>query len=154
MNTQTKVVIRPPRSENDFAEYFDLRYRVLRMPFGYAPDSAHDVYDEGPCWHLAALLHDTVIGVARLRRTSSGVFTIQWVAVDPNQRHRRIGSLLMTALEDEAYRQGATQIELVARNNALGFYAKLGYNELGVAEPVRSPAHRPVMEQTKMSKSL
>ena len=154
MNPQTTVVIRPPKIRTELEDYFDLRYRVLRMPFGYEPDSARDEYDDLVCWNLAAFLDDSVVGVARLHRSDTGVFTIRWVAVDPNQRHRRIGSLLIMALEEEAYRQGANTVELVARNNALGFYAKLGYDEHLPAKPVVDITGKAVMEQTNMSKSL
>ncbi len=154
MNAQTKVVIRPPVTPDEFAEYYDLRYRVLRKPFGYEPDSARDEYDDMVCLQLAAFMYQSIVGVARLHRDPDGMFVVRWVAVDPNQRHRHVGSLLLQALEDEARCLGAKQIELVARNNALGFYAKLGYNEMGIASPVRNVAGKPVMEQTKMSKTL
>lgn len=155
MNSQTTVVIRAPKTTQELVDYFGLRYRVLRMPFGYEPDSARDEYDDmAVCCNLAAFLNDSIIGVARLHRNPDGTFVIRWVAVDPNQRHRKIGSLLIQALENEARWQGAKQVELVARNNALGFYAKLGYSDLGYASPVRNAAGKPIMEQTKMSKVL
>lgn len=153
MTTNTRVVIRPPHGELEFASYFSLRYRVLRMPLGYEPDSANDE-DEPSSWHFAAYMGDETVGVARLNRQPNGEFWIRWVAVDPNQRGRHIGASLMKGVEAEARRQQAARVELNARDTALKFYTKLGYQVVGPAFAVRDAAGKAVITQTRMYKNL
>lgn len=98
MTTTQKVVIRPPATPEELEQYYELRYKVLRMPLGMDREGAADRYDNsGKRWHLAAFAGDIIIGVARLRLTKNGQFVIQWVAVDPNSRHQNVGRILMTA---------------------------------------------------------
>ncbi len=155
MNAQTKVVIRPPATPEEFAEYFDLRYRVFRRPLGYPEDSVRDEFDtDGQSRHFAAYLAGTTVGVARLQRNTDGLYWVRWVAVDPNQRIRKIGQSLMGGVEHEARRLLATQLTLNARNTAVKFYIKLGYEVVGPAPPVRDTAGKVAIEQTKMTKYL
>jgi predicted GNAT family N-acyltransferase len=49
-------------------------------------------------------------------------------------RRSGIGSKMLKKLEDDAIKQGANQIILNARENAVPFYKSLGYFEVGPYE--------------------
>ena len=60
-----------------------------------------------------------------------GTYIIGRVAVLPPFRGRRVGRMLMGALEAQAQKLGAQKIELSAQEQAMGFYQKLGYQAVG-----------------------
>lgn len=154
MTTTQKVVIRPPTTPKEFEPYYELRYKVLRMPLGQTDATDHnDTVNR--CWHLAAFAHDAVIGVARLHVNEERQFVISWVAVDPNHRHRGVGWAIMEALHDIAKHAGASTIELTARNTARGFFRKLGYVDIGEAPPLCNLSEFKIQTgQTSMKKGL
>lgn len=156
MPTTQRVVIRPPVTPEEFERYYELRYKVLRMPLGMERDTASDRYDNtGIRWHLAAFVGDTIVGVARMRRTKNRRYVINWVAVDPNQRRHGLGRILITTAEKIAINEGATAIELTSRNTARGFYRKLGYVDIGEAPPIPNLSGYQIQTgQTYMKKEL
>jgi ribosomal protein S18 acetylase RimI-like enzyme len=122
-----------PETEDDFARYFDLRWRILRAPWGEPRGSERDELDAAG-WHRMACLSGRVpAGVARLHLNSPGQAQIRFMAVEPDCRQRGIGTALVVSLEDVARQLGATEIVLHARDEAVGFYAGLGYEVTGTA---------------------
>lgn len=59
------------------------------------------------------------------------VYIIGRVAVLPLFRGRRIGQMIVAALEGQARKMGARAVELSAQQRVQGFYAKLGYQAVG-----------------------
>ncbi|MFN2308352.1 MAG: GNAT family N-acetyltransferase [Gammaproteobacteria bacterium] len=123
-----------PESETDFTRYFDLRWRILREPWGQPRGSERDTL-EGDSWHRMACLSGRIpVGVARLHLNSPAQAQIRYMAVERESRQRGIGTALVAALEQQAWALGVTEIVLHAREAALDFYLRLGYEELGAAD--------------------
>jgi len=128
-----------------FAELLDLSYDVLYRDF--------DVSREGDWYHpangsefaVALDADDVLVGTARLLPLSGNLDRqVRQVAVAPETRGRGIGKALMVALEELAYREGGRELWLHARENAWGFYERLGYeavSEVFVSELTGIP-HR------------
>ncbi|GAB2964023.1 hypothetical protein GCM10027048_36650 [Hymenobacter coalescens] len=118
-----------PRSAADWAAYYQLRYQVLRQPWQQPPGSERADDDEQPSTtHALWRAPDgTVGGVARLSPSGPSQGQVRYMAVAPAWQGRQAGRQLLEYLEAAARQQGFTELVLHARQNAVGFYERLGY---------------------------
>ncbi len=120
-----------PETAEDFARYFDLRWRILRAAWNQPRGSEQDEL-ESSSWHRMACEDDRIpIGVARLHLNSPTQAQIRYMAVEVAHRQQGIGTALVQSLEDQAQRSGVHEIMLHARDETLPFYTHLGYQILG-----------------------
>lgn len=119
-------MIRSPHNQNEWEAYFDLRYRVLRKPWGQVPGSERNEGDEHAD-HFAFFEKGKLIGVGRLDVLPEKSSQVRFMAVDPAYQGLGVGKKLMLHMEELAIKKGCTQTVLHARENALPFYQKLGY---------------------------
>ena len=124
-----------PETAEEFAQYYELRWRILRKPWGQPRGSEQDMEETGS-YHLMARdeQHDgqQVIGVARLQFTNDNAAQLRYMAVADDWQKKGVGRGIVLHMEGIARQQGAQHLFLHARDNALGFYQKLGYE---VIEP-------------------
>ena len=123
--------IRPPGSEAEFSAYYQLRYEILRAPWGQPEGSERDEL-EPVAHHLMALGTDGhVCAVGRLHLVDAEVGQIRYMAVQPEYRGRGLGSRMLKALEDCARLLDCRTIRLNARESVVGFYLIHGYADQG-----------------------
>lgn len=118
-----------PRTPADFAAYYRLRYLVLRAPWHEPEGSERSPDDEAPTT-VHALLTDEgghACGVARLHPAGPGQGQIRYMAVAPAHQGQGLGRQLLTYLEAKAQVLGLKECILHARENAVPFYQRLGY---------------------------
>ena len=120
-------MIKQPETENEYAQYYDLRWRILRAPWGEPKGSEVDAIED-QCFHIIATSNNTVIGVGRLQYNSASEAQIRYMAVEKAYEGKQIGSRIVYALEQEAKNRNINSIVLDAREPAVGFYQKLGYS--------------------------
>jgi len=118
--------IRTPINTDEWSQYYDLRYRVLRQPWNQPVGSERDAL-ENQAKHFAAFEEANLVGVGRLDHVEARIYQIRFMAVEPGCQSKGIGASLMKAIEMDAWNSGAVEIILHAREQALGFYQKLGY---------------------------
>lgn len=120
--------IRPPRDGAELAAYRDLRWRVLRAPWGRPRGSELDDREEGAI-HLIAVETATsrVIGAGRAHFNSPAEAQVRGMAVEEDWRGRGVGSLILRELERRAAAAGARRMILSARDTAVPFYQRHGY---------------------------
>lgn len=118
-----------PETAEEFAQYYQLRWRILRKPWGQPRGSEQDM-EEASSYHLMARDGQQVTGVARLQFPSEGTAQLRYMAVADDWQKKGVGREIVQHMEGVARQQGARQLFLHARNNALGFYQKLGYQIL------------------------
>lgn len=120
-------MIRSPQNDTEWKAYFELRYNVLRAPWGQAKGSEQTA-DEAQHEHFA-FFDDTnqIIGVGRLDQTAPHVGQVRFMAVATDQQGKGIGKAVMDEIEAVCKANGYLQIILHARAVALPFYQKLGY---------------------------
>lgn len=121
----------------DHAAALELRYRVLRQPFGIGALSAAELELEPAavhwgCFELAAPDQPSrLIGTLLLQTRSPGVIQMRQVAVLPSRQGRGVGRHLVQAAEDwcRAHVRAPALCCLFAhaRASALPFYTSLGY---------------------------
>ena len=120
-------VIKQPESPDEFKSYFNLRYRILRAPWGEPEGSeVDDIEDQ--CFHIMATNNMKAVGVGRLQFNSALEAQIRYMAVEKEYEGNGIGRMLVNALEQEARNKNMCTVILDAREPAVGFYQKLGYS--------------------------
>ncbi|MBS7650438.1 MAG: GNAT family N-acetyltransferase [Candidatus Bathyarchaeia archaeon] len=126
------IRIREPKTAEEFDKYYELRWRVLREPWGQPPGSEKDDL-EGEAAHIVASIGGKIIGVGRIHFNSDIEAQIRYMAVESRYRNMGVGSKILKKLEDIARGRGARMIVLNAREEAVKFYRKHGYEVVGDA---------------------
>ena len=120
--------LRQPETEEEFKRYYKLRWTLLRAPWNQPQGSEIDELEE-QCFHIMAVdAESETIGVARLQFNSDTEAQIRYMAVAGAYQRQGIGRELVAAMEDHARNSGIKIIVLDAREAAVGFYKKLGYD--------------------------
>ena len=126
----------------------ELRRQVLRLPLGldYTPEQLESESDSR---HLVAVNSDSsVIGYLMLDPPAAGATKMRQVAVSPDQQGQGIGRKLVSLSEEVAEQSGSQEMVLHAREVALRFYERLGYQTEG------EPFEEVGLRHWKMRKSL
>jgi len=120
------LIVKQPESPEDFEQYYRLRYRILRAPWGEPKGSEVDAIEQ-QCFHIMAIQDNETVGVGRLQYNSANEAQIRYMAVAGAHERSGIGRRIVGALEQEAANNAVQTIVLDAREPAVGFYEKLGY---------------------------
>ncbi len=107
-----------------------LRRDILRKPLGLE-FSESQLASESTSFHLTAWEEDVLLGTLLLTPLEGGSIQMRQVAVDDRKQGLGIGRLMVAESEVEATGRGFTRIMLHARDTAVGFYLKLGYEPVG-----------------------
>lgn len=107
-----------------------LRRDVLRKPLGLDFTEAQ-LASESTSFHLTAWEKDVLLGTLLLTPSVGSSIQMRQVAVDALKQGLGIGRLMVLEAEAEAVRRGFTHMLLHARDSAVGFYTKLGYQPVG-----------------------
>jgi len=118
--------IRSPQTEEEFEQYFDLRWRILRQPWQQPRGSERDAHEDSS-FHLMAMENSRVIAVARLQFMADSSAQLRYMAVDENWRKQGVGRQILLYMEEHARQHDIDEIMLHAREKAVPFYRKLGY---------------------------
>lgn len=121
------IHIKQPETDSEFAQYYGLRWRILRAPWKQPQGSEKDAIEQD-CHHVTACTDaGEIVGIGRLQFNSAAEAQIRYMAVEPEHEGRGIGRQVVAALEAIASDHGRRLIVLDAREPAVGFYQKLGY---------------------------
>jgi len=117
-----------PKSREDFNRYYNLRYEVLRKPWGQPKGSERDE-GEDTSIHRMIINEKTgnALAVGRLQFNSENEAQIRYMAVTDEWQGKGLGSQIISVLEDVAQGKDIQRIILSARDNALQFYKNNGY---------------------------
>ena len=141
--------ISQPKSQQEFAAYYDLRWRVLREPWNQPRGSERDELDVTAQHVMALDENDRLVGVGCLHFTSQDDGQIRYMAIEQDVRGVGIGRAILERLEVIANKQGLRRITLYARDNVVGFYQRLGYQVTGEGHTLFD-----VIKHAKMGKDL
>lgn len=118
--------IRSPKSEQEWEQYYDLRYRVLREPLGQPRGTEKNEGDETGI-HFAYFEDGKILAIARLDLQEDKQAQVRFVAVESNLQGKGIGKKIMEAVEEHSKKIGIRKIILHARDYAMPFYLGLNY---------------------------
>lgn len=141
--------LRAPACADEWDQYFDLRWRVLRAPWEQPRGSERDAL-EADCTHLGVWdQNGRPIAVGRLHFNTPSEAQVRFMAVQPGSEGTGFGGRILAGLEAAARERGARRIVLNAREGARGFYERHGYAAIGPAETMFGQ-----IAHTQMAKTL
>jgi ribosomal protein S18 acetylase RimI-like enzyme len=127
------IIIKQPKTDKEFKDYYDLRWRILRQAHGQPRGSEKDDLEELSI-HLMVYYEGKIpAAVGRVHLNSKNEAQIRFMAVEPRYQNSGIGSSLLADLEKRVRTRGASHIVLNSRESAVGFYLKNGYVQTGEA---------------------
>ena len=115
--TGQPLILRSPTSPPEWDVYFDLRWRILRQPWGQPRGSERDSEDDSAFHVLLLDPARKVLACRRLHFNALDEAQVRYMAVDENKRGRGYWSCILRGLEAEAARRGARKIVLNARDD-------------------------------------
>ena len=118
---------RSPVTENEWRDYFFLRWSVLRKPWNQPEGTEKDHQEETTFHSMIVNNENKIVAGGRLQMNDETVAQIRYMAVDPNEQGKGLGAIMIEQLESAAMKKGATHIFLQARENAVPFYLACGY---------------------------
>ena len=140
------IIYRSPKSDIDFEKYYELRWRILRKPWGQPKGS--EVNDrDGDAFHILVVKDDKVIGVGCIHEFENGVGRIRFMGVDDDFQKQGIGQTIVKLFEENAKSNNWDKVRLWAREIAINFYLNLGYNIVGDGELLFGVIKHKIMEK-------
>jgi thioesterase domain-containing protein len=123
--------LRAPNTADEFSQYYHLRWQILRKPWQQVLGSEQDEHEQHAIHRMIVDEKSCVLAVGRLEKVTRQQGQIRYMAVDEQAQGQGLGQQIISELESQASKLGMTEIALNARDNALGFYQKLGYENQG-----------------------
>jgi predicted GNAT family N-acyltransferase len=123
------IEIRTPITPKEWELYYALRYDVLRKPLNQPLGSERNDGDLKGI-HFALFEDGMLRAIARLDKVDDETGQTRFVAVDTVAQGKGFGKLIMEAVEAKSIARGNKKMILHARDYALPFYLRLGYNEI------------------------
>lgn len=120
------MIIKSPQTRQEFFDYYDLRWRILRAPWNQPKGSEQDEL-EGQAIHIIAVEEGKIVGCGRAHFNSDGEAQMRYMAVENQWQGKGIGKLILDELEKKVIEKGAKKIILHARESVVKFYEKNGY---------------------------
>lgn len=108
----------------------NVRKRILRDPLGLEWTEEEESWEEKER-HFALVEDEAVVACVVARAVGEQIFKIRQMAVEPARQGEGLGSKLLEGVEAVLRADGARGFELNARDLAVGFYEKLGYQCVG-----------------------
>jgi len=128
-----------PVEDDDWSQYFDLRWRILRAPWQQARGSERDENDFASSTVLvkhvmAKDARGNIIGVGRIHQLNSGLAQIRYMAVEKEYRRQGIAATILQYLESAAVEWHCNRIFLNARLDIQSFYTHYDFKVAGEGE--------------------
>jgi N-acetylglutamate synthase-like GNAT family acetyltransferase len=121
------MIIKIPETDEEFFEYYDLRWRVLRAPWNQPKGSERDNLEDKAI-HIVAVENNKIIGCGRAHFNNAQEAQIRYMAVEHQWQGKGVGKAILCELEKRVIEKGAKKIILHARENVVAFYQKNGYS--------------------------
>lgn len=127
------IEIRSPQTRDEFKAYYDVRYRVLREPWGQPRGTEKDDY-EAISQHFMAVdaRSGEIVGVVKLFEKQPGVGWFSHLAVTGRRQRQGVGKRLLQAVEQAARERGFTLLGCQSRLNTTAYFEKSGYHIAGL----------------------
>jgi predicted GNAT family N-acyltransferase len=124
-----KILIVPHGSEL-YWKAIELRSKYLREPLGLAI-APKELEADADSFHIVAASGNDAVGNTTLHPHTQNTIRLRHMIVAPALRKQNLGRKLIRTAEQVALDNGFTAIELYARDVAINFYRKCGYEIFG-----------------------
>jgi thioesterase domain-containing protein len=145
------IIAKAPQSLEEFEKYYHLRWLMLRKPWQQPLGSEQDELEQQACHQILVDQQNNVLAVGRLHKSQQHHAQIRYMAVADDQQRLGLGKQLINALEQTAIKQGITEISLNAREQAIEFYQKQGYQKLAFSHQLYGKIDHYLMSKTLSS---
>jgi predicted GNAT family N-acyltransferase len=125
------LAVKVPDTEEELLGLRQLRALVFVSEQGVPEELESDELDDNAI-HIVARSENQVVGTGRLVIDTADKGRIGRMAVLASYRRSGIGTLILTALEEQALRRGIRTIMLNAQYHVVEFYVSNGYVASGV----------------------
>lgn len=143
--------ITTPQTPEQWQAYYTLRWQVLRAPWQQPLGSEQDEL-EHQAHHLMLTDGQGILqAVGRLHLLDEITGQIRYMAVADHARGIGAGSKILQALEQQAVHLGLQQLQLNARESAVGFYQQQGYQQAGEAAALFDIAHLKMVKTIRLA---
>lgn len=132
--------LRVPHTEQEFSDYYRFRWEMLRKPLHQPQGSERDAYDATAHHQMVVDEEGKPVAIGRLYINADNEASIRFMAVDPQVQDKGLGTLVAMTLESVARQEGVKRVVCSAREDAVDFFAKLGFiNQGEITAPSTTP---------------
>ncbi|MEE3294999.1 MAG: GNAT family N-acetyltransferase [Pseudomonadota bacterium] len=129
--TITELIIRSPKTEKEWEQYFRFRWELLRKPLGMSRGEGKDGIEQQSFHLMVTVKKNNIIGVGRVHFNNREQAQIRYMAVKVSKQRTGIGTIIVHKLEEYSLKQKRKEVVLNSRENSKKFYLSLGYEEMG-----------------------
>lgn len=138
-----------PVSDQDFSDYFEFRWEMLRKPWNYPLGSEKDEYEQVSQHRMIRDTNGQVIAVGRVHMNSAEEAQIRHIAVANAHQGKGLAKMIMSALESVARQEEAVRMVTNSRELSIPFFTSCGFE---IAK--RAPSELGKLKRQQMVKRL
>lgn len=132
--------LRVPETPEELEHYFCFRWKMLRKPLHQPQGSERDAWDAMAHHQMVVDEQGNIVAIGRLYISADDEAAIRFMAVDPAVQGKGLGTLIAITLESVARQEGVQRVTCRAREDAVAFFAKLGFvNQGEITVPQTTP---------------
>ena len=132
--------LRVPQTEEELEVYYHFRWEMLRKPLHQPKGSERDAWDAMAHHQMVVDEEGNLVAVGRLYINADNEASIRFMAVHPSVQDKGLGTLMAMTLESVARQEGVKRVTCSAREDAVEFFAKLGFvNQGEITAPQTTP---------------
>ena len=136
--------LRVPQTEEELERYYQFRWEMLRKPLHQPKGSERDAWDAMAHHQMVVDEQGNLVAVGRLYINADNEASIRFMAVHPDVQDKGLGTLMAMTLESVARQEGVKRVTCSAREDAVEFFAKLGFvNQGEITTPTTTPGPTP-----------
>ncbi len=124
-----------PRSDQEWQRYYHFRWQMLRAAWQRPLGSEQDKLEDQAIHRMLVAQNGEILGVGRVHFSSQYQAQIRYMAVKDDLQGQGLGKRLIAELEYQTSLRGGKHILLNAREIAIPFYQRQGY-QLGALSHV------------------
>jgi thioesterase domain-containing protein len=134
--------LRVPQTEEELESYYQFRWEMLRKPLHQPKGSERDAWDAMAHHQMVVDEEGNLVAVGRLYINADNEASIRFMAVHPSVQDKGLGTLMAMTLESVARQEGVKRVTCSAREDAVEFFAKLGFvNQGEITTPTTPVRH-------------
>lgn len=132
--------LRVPQTAQELEQYYQFRWEMLRKPLHQPKGSERDAWDAMAHHQMVVDEEGNPVAIGRLYVNAENEASIRFIAVSPTVQDKGLGTLVVITLESVARQEGVKRITCRAREDAVEFFAKLGFvNQGEMTAPQTTP---------------
>lgn len=116
-----------PNSEQDFADYFTFRWKMLREPWKAPVGSEKDEYEQVSQHRMIRHPNGEVVAVGRVHMNSAEEAQVRHIAVAKNFQGQGLAKMLLASLESVARLEGAVRMVTNSTQLSIPFFSSAGF---------------------------